>query len=124
MAWLIVGAAYAFSFLSFTGLFIMPIAILLTVLLARIPTSSSGVPGLISGLGMPLLLIAYFNREGPGTICHSTATTYSCADEWSPWPWLIVGVILLIAGLLISLRKQRQRPTGQMQRPERRSGLG
>lgn len=107
-AWLIVGAAYAFSFLTFAGLFILPIAILLTVLLAKTPSSSSGVPGLISGLGMPLLLIAYENREGPGTICHTTATAHTCGVESSPWPWLLLGVTLLTAGLLISLRNQRQ----------------
>lgn len=107
-AWLIVGAVYAFSFLSFAGLFTLPIAILLTILLARTGSSSAGLPGLVSGLGLPLLYIAYINREGPGNVCHSTATSQTCSEEWSPWPWLLVGMILLIAGFGIAVVRRRR----------------
>jgi hypothetical protein len=107
-AWLVVGAAFASGFLSFAGLFVLPIAILLTILLARTRSSALGLPGLVAGLGLPLLYIAYINREGPGNVCRTSATAHTCTEEWSPWPWLLVGMILLIAGFGIAVVRQRR----------------
>jgi hypothetical protein len=46
---------------------------------------------------MPLL-VAYLNRGGPGNVCTTTATSQSCTTEWSPWPWLAAGLLLVAAG--------------------------
>ena len=110
-AWMIVGAGYAFGFLSFAGLFVLPIMLLITVLLLRIraPSPSIGVQGLVSGLGLPILYIAWINREGPGEVCHTTATENFCVSEWSPWPWLVAGLILVATGLTMAVIKRRQR---------------
>jgi hypothetical protein len=66
------------------------------------------VPGLISGLGVPLLYVAYVNRAGPGSICTAVAGGQECNDEWSPWPWLAVGVILLVLGVAAFVGRQRR----------------
>lgn len=82
--------------------------VLATVLLVRRQPATRGLPGLISGLGVPLLYVAYLNRAGPGTICTTVTGGQECDDEWSPWPWLAVGVILLALGAAVFVRRQRR----------------
>jgi hypothetical protein len=111
-AWLIIGAGYALSLLGAAsiGLLVLPLPVLATILLARRQQASSGLPGLISGLGVPLLYVAYLNRAGPGTICTTiTGGGQECTDEWSPWPWLAAAVILLGLGLAAFIARQRHR---------------
>ena len=112
-AWLIIGAGYALSLLGAAsiGLFVLPLPVLATILLARRQHAHSGLPGLISGLGIPLLYVAYLNRAGPGTICTTiTGGGQDCTDEWSPWPWLAAGVILLVLGVAAFIARQRHLP--------------
>jgi bacteriorhodopsin len=59
------------------------------------------VTGLLSGVGMLALYIAYLNRHGPGEVCGHSVTDHHCTTEWSPWPWLFVGVLLLAAGVVL-----------------------
>jgi len=49
------------------------------------------------GVAVPILWIAWLNRGGPGTVCHTSATEASCTDEWSPWPFVVVAVALVVA---------------------------
>jgi hypothetical protein len=112
-AWLIIGAGYALSFLGAAsiGLFVLPLPVLATILLARRQRAHGGLPGLISGLGVPLLYVAYLNRAGPGTICTTiTGGGQDCTDEWSPWPWLAAAVILLALGVAAFIARQRHLP--------------
>lgn len=112
-AWLIIGAGYALSILgaASVGLFLLPVVVLATVLIARRQHARSGLPGLISGLGIPLLYVAYLNRTGPGTVCTTTAGGgQNCNDEWSPWPWLAAAVILLGLGVGAFIAWQRRLP--------------
>jgi len=88
VAWLVIGAAYAVSFLAiFTvGPFIVPVALVMTVLLWRKRRADRELLGLVSGLALPLLYVAYLNRDGPGTVCTTGRDgSQSCIDEWSPW---------------------------------------
>ena len=111
LAWFGAGALVALAFLGALtiGIFVMPIAGALIVLLATRRNAFNGVAGLISGLGLPILLVAYFNREGPGNICTVTATSTSCTEEWSPWPWLLIGVAVVIVGVVVFVRSARGR---------------
>jgi hypothetical protein len=103
IAWLAVGAGAVLAMLAaFTiGVFILPFCIVATVVLASRRGSSQGLPGLVSGLSLPLFYVAYLNRDGPGTICTTSITSSSCKDEWSPWPWFAVGAVLLLGGVLL-----------------------
>ena len=109
-AWLLVGAGYALSLIGVAsiGLFALPLPVLATVLLVRRQPAARGLSGLISGLGVPLLYVAYLNRAGPGTICTTVTGGQECNDEWSPWPWLAVGVILLALGVAGFVGRQRR----------------
>jgi hypothetical protein len=109
-AWLVIGAGYSLSVLGAAtiGLFALPPTALATILIARRQHATSGLPGLISGLGIPLLYVAYLNRRGPGSICTAiTGGGQNCSDEWSPWPWLAAAVILLSLGLAVFMARQR-----------------
>jgi hypothetical protein len=109
-AWLLVGAGYALSLIGIAsiGLFVLPVLVLATVLLVRRQHAISGLPGLISGLAIPLLYVAYLNRAGPGTVCTPVTGGQQCNYEWSPWPWLAFGVILFVLGVAAFIDRQRR----------------
>ena len=41
-----------------------------------------------------LLVLAFLNRHGPGMVCGGT----KCEQQFSPWPWLIAGVLFVLLG--------------------------
>ena len=111
-AWMAVGAGYALGVLGALtiGLFVLIITVVATILLRRDPRSPAGLPGLVSGLSLPLFYVAYLNRAGPGTICRAIgAGGQECTDEWSPWPWLVIGLLLLLGGFVQFVRANRGR---------------
>jgi hypothetical protein len=103
LAWAAVGALAGFGMLAILsiGFLLFVVALAGAVLLARTGRGGTGLSGVISGLGVPLLLVAYTNRSGPGTVCTRIAGGESCAEEWAPLPWLAVGIVLVVAGLVI-----------------------
>ncbi len=105
--WMLVGGSYAMVIVgAFSiGIFFIPAAVIATVYLVRKPSSRRGIPGLFGGLALPLFYVAYLNRSGPGTVCATTRSAFgvgqSCTQEWSPWLWLIAGLVLLGVGVVI-----------------------
>ena len=79
VAWFFAGALCALAILgAFTiGIFVLPIAGAVIVFLATRRGATDGIVGLISGLGLPVLYVAFLNREGPGNICTVTARSSS-----------------------------------------------
>ena len=107
--WCLAGAGLCLGVLSI--LTIGPFVLLVTLglcawLLWRVDFGW-GMLGLLSGAALPLLYVAWLNRGGPGTVCTSTATGTSCSDQWSPWPFVVVAVVLVGAGLVAFLRYRR-----------------
>jgi hypothetical protein len=97
----VVGAAYAFGLLGILsiGIFVLPCAVLGTWYLARRPPSLKGLPGALSGAGLPLLYVALLNRDGPGTVCTVLGDgAQRCDQEMSPWPWLVAGLLFVLLG--------------------------
>jgi MYXO-CTERM domain-containing protein len=110
--WTVIGAAFALALIGAMtiGIFVLPVAVLATVFTSRHRGSFVGLPGLVSGAALPLLYVAYLNRQGPGTVCTAIPGGTSCTDEWSPWPWLLVGVALLAVGAIVSRRRRNTAP--------------
>ena len=87
------------------GAAILLLAVIATVALGLSRRARPGVPGLVSGLGVPLLYVAYLNRSGPGQVCSTVADETSCIEQWSPWGWAAAGVVLIVAGVGLFRRR-------------------
>ena len=110
VAWTAVGAGACLALLTLLtiGPFVLvAVVAALAVLIPRRDKVAHGVTGLLSGAGLLLLYVAYLNRDGPGEVCRSSATQQSCTSEWSPSPWLVVGLVLVAGGVLLFRRAIR-----------------
>ena len=106
-AWALAGAGAAFSFISFIGVFTaIPVAVFIALLASRDSILRSAF-GFLSGVGFPLLYVAWLHRGGPGTTCWQTAGGGGCDDHLDPIPWLVVGVVCLLAGFIGHVRHTR-----------------
>jgi hypothetical protein len=110
-AWGALGAAYIFGFLSVLsiGVLVLAVAGVGTALMLRRPAISFAVvTGLVAGSGLPVVFVAWMNRDGPGNICKTTSGGTSCAQEWNPLPfWLIAGLLLTGGAVAFSLLQRR-----------------
>ncbi len=106
--WCVIGAAGCFSVLSL--LTIGPFVLLLTLMLSGLMLwrvdFGWAMAGMISGAALPVLYVAWLNRGGPGEVCTTTATSQSCTDAWSPWPFVVVAVVLLVTGVVVFVRQR------------------
>ncbi len=107
--WSAIGALYALALVGAMtiGIFVLPVAVLSTVLIRRRRAAMVGLPGLISGASLPLMYIAYLYRDGPGTVCVVRRGGVECTDEWSPWPWLAIAIAMLVAGGVVFVHRSR-----------------
>jgi membrane protein implicated in regulation of membrane protease activity len=113
--WAVVGAAGALALLTAPtiGIFVLPATLVLGAVLARRGRKQQAGPGIVAGLGLPVFYVGYLNRGGPGTVCTALPGGAECNQETSPWPWLAAGLVLLIAGILMSLAAARRRQRAQ-----------
>jgi hypothetical protein len=105
--WCLAGAGLGLGVLSLLsiGAFVLLATFMLCgVLLWRLDFGW-GMGGLLSGAALPVLYVAWLNRGGPGEVCHRDAQSLSCTDEWSPWPFVVVGVAMVVAGLVVFARR-------------------
>jgi hypothetical protein len=110
--WAVAGAAGALGVLTVPtiGIIVLPAALVLGAVLAwRAPRRMAG-PGIVAGLGLPLLYVGYLNRGGPGLICTALPGGGECTQEWSPWPWVGAGLLFALAGVTLSVAVARRRP--------------
>ena len=107
VAWLLVGGGFMLGMLtSLTiGVFVLPAGVIAAIALARIHRPRGELLGLISGLGVPVLYVGYLNRGGPGDVCTTARDgSQSCTEQLSPWPWLAVGALLVVVGVVLFAR--------------------
>ncbi|MEU0253836.1 hypothetical protein ABZ299_15330 [Streptomyces sp. NPDC006184] len=109
LAWLAVGGCLALGLAALlsVGVILVVLAVGAAVFLLR-KGHRTAVVGSLAGLALPLFYLAYLNRGGPGTVCHSTAGGQTCTDEYAPVPFLVVGALLFAAGFLVFLVLDRR----------------
>lgn len=110
IGWLVLGAGLALGLLSIMtiGVFVLPIVAIAMTLYGRRGSSAGGHSGLVSGAGLPLFYVAFLNRGGPGDVCRELGGGgQECVQEWSPWPWLAVGLLFLMAGVAFFVLARR-----------------
>jgi hypothetical protein len=105
-AWCVAGTGGCFGVLSIltVGPFVLLATLTLCGWLLFRQGFGAGMAGLLTGAAVPLLYVAWLNRDGPGEVCTRTATGSSCGDEWSPWPFVVAGLVAAIAGVVLFLR--------------------
>ena len=110
VVWIFVGLVMMFVFLRVltVGVYILLIGAGLALVVATRRGSTARLPGLLSGASLRMFYVAYVNRGRPGNICRSFADGGSeCGEHWSPWPFLVLGVLTLTGGLSVFLRSSR-----------------
>jgi uncharacterized membrane protein YedE/YeeE len=102
--WAVVGVGFGFG-ISMIGLFTVPAATLITIFLLTRRRFRQSAYGLLVGIGVPLLVVAYLNREGPGTACHSIdgGRGTQCDELYDPRKWLLAGLVFVVAGMAAQL---------------------
>ncbi|HEX9032294.1 MAG TPA: hypothetical protein VF834_10655 [Streptosporangiaceae bacterium] len=117
LAWTAVGAAFSLAVASLLsiGIFVLPVAIVgLALLLSRQASRNGSAAGAVCGLGIVPLYVAYLNRSGPGDVCTSIAGGgQECTQEWTPWPFLASGLLLVAGGLALFWWLRRRAVRGQ-----------
>jgi hypothetical protein len=83
---------------------VAPVFVIAALMWAR-PGIRRSAFGLISGGGALLLYIAWVQREGPGTTCWQTQTASGCDQHLNPLPWLVVGTVLFVGGVVAQARR-------------------
>ena len=104
--WVVLGAVFCFLTLAL-GTIGLALATAFVVLAASRPTLRSSAWGVATGAGLPLLYVAWVQRQGPGTVCWSTASASGCDQYTNPWPWLVVGLVLVSAGVAVQAWRMR-----------------
>ena len=77
-------------------------------MLWRIPRSQHAIWGFATGAGLPFLYVAYAQRRGPGSVCWTRGTASGCDDYLDPRPWLAIGLVLVVAGLVGQTLRHRR----------------
>ena len=64
--------------------------------------------GVVTGLAALPLSLAWLNRRGPGQYCTEGVTGASaCVVQSHPWPFVLVGVVLVVLGVVLFARTRR-----------------
>jgi hypothetical protein len=63
---------------------------------------------LAAGPAAVLVFLACLNRSGPGEVCTTTKVSEACTQEYSPWPFLAIAILLLAAAVALAFRLARR----------------
>lgn len=115
-AWFCAGGLLFFAFLSgfSIGLFLLPLAVVGCILVARATGLGPPILGVVSGTGFVCLGIALANRSydpcpPSGQVTIQPGETSTTCGGLDPLPWLSAGVVLLAAGVVAHALADRSR---------------
>lgn len=86
----------------------LPVAAGFVLAAVLVGGGNESIVGLLGGVAVLLLLIAWQNRGGPGLVCDRADRRISCEDEWSPWPFALIGGLLLFIAVAVFVRSRRR----------------
>jgi hypothetical protein len=105
-AWATVGGIAAVGLISLGPVALAP-ATVAGVAMALSRNGRQSLFGLLAGAGLLALFVAYVQRAGPGVTCWHTATASGCDQHLDPVPWLVAGVLLVVAAVTGQIRRGR-----------------
>jgi hypothetical protein len=97
-AWAAVGVGTALA-ISMLGVFAAPLALCVAIVLIVRHHVGRSTFGILVGMGLLFLYVAYVQRQGPGTVYWHTATESGAETYLDPRPWLAAGLLLVVAGV-------------------------
>ena len=97
--WALLGCAAGLGFVSLGVLVLAPVAVI-GGLMASKPAVARSAFGLLTGVGVLLLYVAWVQRAGPGMTCWQTATASGCDEHLNPLTWLLAGIATFIGGIV------------------------
>lgn len=103
-AWAAAGGGVAIGAIALGPVAFLP-ALVGGLILASGTKSRRSAFGLLSGIGISLLVVAWVQRSGPGETCWHTSTASGCSQHLDPLPWLVGGIVLFAAGLIGHMRR-------------------
>lgn len=108
--WLLGGAVFTFLGVSLPSALVIGLSV--AVFAAAALSWRSWLPGLLIGVSLPLLWVAWLHRRGPGWETWETPTGGGGQELLDPRPWLLVGggllaaaAVLLTLGRLVGRRR-------------------
>lgn len=112
-AWAGVGVLYGVSLTAApVGVFLVPLPIAGTVVLARRAPAVAGWPGLLGGVSVLAFVLAFVSMNASGDNCNVSDTgVRTCMDYGSSWTFLGIGIVLvgLALGLFLRMRVRSAR---------------
>ena len=108
LAWVGVGFGFGLG-VSALGIIAVPLALLVTVLLIVFRHADRSALGILAGIGLLSLYVAYVQRKGPGTVYWHTSTASGADQYLDPRPWLVAGIVLVAVGVATFLWRGRHR---------------
>jgi amino acid transporter len=106
LVWVLLGSSLALATVSFGPLLLIPTALLGVFLWRRRPAARRSAFGALTGSGLLLLYVAWVQRDGPGTTCrHIQPAGMQCDQHLNPLPWLVIGIVLIVAGIVAHARQ-------------------
>lgn len=111
--WAVVGAGGCLALLGALsiGVFVAPVVVLLALVLLRTTKADRSMFGAVAGMSLPLLYVAWLNRDGPGNVCRVEEKVTACSEQWSPWPWVAAGIACAAVGIALFRRRGNKRVT-------------
>jgi hypothetical protein len=113
LLWMVAGLLLSLGLVGIAsiGIFVLPVAVVLTLLLIRYDRGARRAAGTLVGAALPIFYVAFLNRGGPGIACVTAAATgdQSCVDRLNPLPWALVGLALVALGVALYVRLRDRR---------------